>query len=174
MAEPASSLPPYIGLRPVEYKGYVLGLERVSTVWPELIRLGEQEWEEVGDNERLGEFAPDFATCMRHELAGRIGVVTLRRLGSWELTGYFAGVMGAPLKTKGKQVLNEVGIYIVEEARSPWLARKLLDYVEDVARLFGADALIVSHRPEHDRIGKLYQRAGFKPLSVDYVKELKP
>ena len=172
MAEAAATLPPDTGLQPVEYKGFVLGLERPSTCWLELIALGAREWEEVGDNEKLGEFAPDFQTSFKHELAGCMGVVTLRRLGSWELVGYFVGVLGSPLKTKGKKVLNEVGVYIVEEARTPWLARKLLDYVEDAARVFGADALIVSHRPEHSRVGKLYQRAGFTPLSVDYIKTL--
>ena len=172
MGEPASDLPPYIGPRPVEYRGIVLGLERISTVWGELTRLGEQEWEEVGDEERLGTLEPDFLTCLQHEQAGRIGVVTARLLGSWELAGYFVGVMGTPLKTKGKKTLNEVAIYLTPEVRSGWLAVKLLEYTEVVAKAFGADALIVSHRPEHERIGALYQRRGFAPLSHDYIKRI--
>jgi GNAT superfamily N-acetyltransferase len=150
----------------------VFGLERVTTAWDELTELGEQEWAEVGDNERLGMFNPDMLTAMKHEHAGRIGAVTVRDEESCELLGYFIWVLGKPLKTAGKEILNEVGIYLTGRARTGWTAAKLLDYVEDVARLVQADAVICSHRPEHARIGKLYERRGFKPLSVDYVKAI--
>lgn len=174
-AQPAASadrLPPYIALQPVEYKGVVLGVERISTVFPELEPLARQEWHEVGDYDRLGEFIPDFASAMRYEMAGQMGVVTVRTLGTWELVGYFVGILSRPLKTKGKLVLSEVGVYLAPNVRTGWLAAKLIDYTEQVARLFGADALIIAHRPEHSRIGVLYQRRGFSPLSVEYIKRL--
>jgi len=164
--------PMYVGLSPIAYRNVCFGLERVTTAWDELVELGEKEWAEVGDNERMGLFDPDLAASMGHERLGRLGVVTVRDRDTAHLLGYFVWNLGKPLKTQGKEILNEIGIYLAGTARSGWIAVKLLDYVEDVARFIKADAVIVSHRPEHSRIGKLYERRGYKPISVDYMKEV--
>ncbi len=164
--------PEYVGVQPVEYKGLAFGLERVSTAWQELIALGAEEWEEVGDDERIGEFIPDYITCFQHEQNGNLGLFSIRALSGFALVGYFVGTVGAPLKTKGVKVFNEVGVYLRPEYRLGRAFLKFMSYVEAGAKHFGCEAIIVSHRPEHDRIGRLYQRLGYTPLSHDYLKRL--
>jgi len=179
MQQAATLLPPedrqkaqYIGLPVVPYEGLLFGLERTTQIRDELTELGQREWEEVGDDERIGVFEPDFTTAAAHEMQANIGTVTIRSVRTGKLLGYFVGVVGVPLKTKGSRVFNEVGVYILPEIRRGWMFKEFMRYVERVAALFQCDALIVSHRPEHSRIGKLYRRLGYAPLSHDYMKKL--
>jgi GNAT superfamily N-acetyltransferase len=163
--------PEYVGLPPESYRGYALGFEKIMDVWGELIPLAQREWDEVGDDLRIGEFDPDAFACAQYQLQARMGVVTVRKLGGFQLVGYFVGMLSKPVKTSG-QVWSEVGIYIAPEARTPFLASRLLRYTEQAARFLGADAVIIAHRPEHDRIGALYARAGYSPVSIAYMKRL--
>lgn len=162
----------YVGIPLQGYRGYVFGLELVSRVWDELVKLGEQEWEEVGDNERLGLFNPDRATSLAHERRGNMAVFTVREIATSELVGYFVGTVGTTLKMTGVKTFSEVGVYLRPDARAGRLFNYFLAYVEQGVRHLGCAALIVSHRPEHSRIGKFYQRAGFTPLSHDYYKRV--
>ena len=162
----------YVGIPLEGYKEFLFGLEKITDIWFELVALGEEEWKSVGDEERFGQFVPDFAVCAAHERNANIGVVTIRHIESARLAGYYVFTVGHPLKTAGKLVCNETGLYIVPEHRDGWMFRYFIRYVEKVAKHFGCKAVVVSHRPDAPRIGKLYERCGYKAANIDYFKPL--
>ena len=151
---------------------YLFGLELVTQVWFELLALGAQEWEETNDDKRFGKFHPDFAASAAHERNANIGVVTMRERSGGRLVGYFVGTVGRPLKTAGETTFNEVGVYIHPDHRAGRLFNHFIKYVELAAQHFGCTGMIISHRPDAPRIGKLYERCGYEPISVDYFKKL--
>lgn len=171
MNAPAEELGPfYVGI-PVEPCGdYLFGMELVTQAWPELTALGEEEWLEVQDDKLLGDFKPDFAACAAHERRGNICLFSVRSRKGAELVGYVVGVVGMPLKTAGHSVFNEVGLYLRPDHRAGWLFSRFLRYCEQGAKHLGCSAIVLAHRVGHDRVGLLLKRAGFKPLSVDYIK----
>ena len=174
MSVPAEQLqmPSYISIRPVEYKGVVFGVEVATEIWDELLNLATVEWEEVGDDERLGEFRLSRDLYAALERGAGIITLTVRELGSWELRGYWVGTFGRAIKQGGCLILSEIGLYLAPEVRRGRTANRLLEYVERAATKLGCQGLIISHRPGHERIGKLYRRAGYEPLSSDYYKRL--
>ena len=125
----------------------------------------------MGDDKLIGEYKPSFARTAQYEMAGQFVFVSVRDENTGELVGYYVGTLSHAIKNVGK-VLSETGLYLAPEVRGYAAARRLLGFVETVARALGCDVLDVSHRPTSPRIGKLYERLGFAPVSVNYAKRL--
>ena len=163
----------YFNTHPVEYKGVVFGLEKLTAIWPEFLSLAEQEWGEVGDTDRYGMLRPDLDRARMYEQSGSLLIFTVRDLHTSALLGYYLATVSTSLKRAKERTLTEVAVYMHPEHRGGYTIRKLMGYVEMVGRRMGIAEIIMSHRPEAPRVGKLYARMGYTPICVSYRKTLK-
>lgn len=163
--------PRYFGTKPVEYRGVFFGLEKYTDIALEFNEIATQEWEEVGDEARLGPLGINIEQLIKQEYAARLLLFTVRDTATLELVGYLLMIISTGLK---QPVLTaaEQAIYLKESARSGFTAKKLVQYAEDFLSRHGVKRMILSHRIGDERIGKLFTRTGYTPLTVSYMKDI--
>jgi len=176
MTEPAQQLGPQYKFPPLYYKGMVFGLEPLSDCYPEFVVLSAREWEEVGNNERYGQYMPDLELGLQYEAAGAFFLFTVRDQSTMELVGYFVITVAPSLKQRGRTVAQDSGMYLTPEARQgrPWMMAKFLKFLEKAFATFGIHTLEVGHHPDDNgwRAGKFYERQGYTPSAATYIKVL--
>lgn len=143
---PAPGTPVPLDLVPPETTsgGTTLRLERFGDCLEELDRLHVAQWQEVETG--LAEFPmrPDYAAMLADEQAGRLVQVVGRR----------SGVMVANLRFylttsrhRGVLIASEDTLFVDAAARDEvWLANRLVDYAERVARAAGARILYANSK----------------------------
>lgn len=176
MTAAAQQLGPRYYAQPVEYKGVVFGVEKISDCLPEVWVLSIKEWAEVGNQERYGDYNPDIDRVLEYEARNGFFVFTIRSLRTLELEGYLLMTVASSLKQAGKLVAQESAVYLQPTARNgrPWLMRKVMKYMEDFFRELGVHSIEVGHHPDEDgdRAGKFFERCGYFPSTVTYQKVL--
>ena len=154
----------------------LIGVEPMSDAYPEFVVLSAREWDEVGNQERFGDYKPDLDTALRYEAAGGLFLVTIRNERTLELDGYILFTISPNLRQRGRLIAQESAIYLKPERRAgrAWMMAKVMKYLEKVFAVLGAHTMEVGHYPDHngERAGKFYTRLGYRKAAVAYDKVL--
>lgn len=103
--------------------------------------------------------------------------------GLWSTEGQIQGALGAmivPDLSDGRRAAMEMFWYVHDGARKGWGAWKLLDAFErwgaehDVVEWRLTHLLLPGESPSTVRLAPLYERRGYRPLEVSFVKLRQP
>ena len=94
------------------------------------------------------------------------------KLNQYKPVGLIAGMVVNNL-TNGKAALQEVIWYVYKEHRKQ--GRMLLEYFEEAAKNIGCSQIVMALMCNSgaEKLGKFYERMGYKPFEVQYMKEIK-
>lgn len=151
--------------------GFVVGVEKLERVHAEIGHLFYAHWDETLEP-LLGSLFPPWQKLIEAEQAGKCVLFTARY--AEHLFGYFLGSFGSPVTQSQLRVLTEIGFYIAPEARRGGLGIRMMQYVEETARLIGCNRVEMFAVPMADGrdAGAIYRRRGYKPTAVQYMKDL--
>jgi len=133
---------------------------------PDIIRLcaafSEESLNEYGltvGNDRLGQM---IQVCKD---------ISFFMLVDGKVVGLIAGMEVQNL-TNGKTGLQEIIWYVDKPYRSKGLL--LLRYFEEAAKVIGAAHIVMALmcNSKADKLARLYEREGYKPFEVQYMKEI--
>ena len=93
--------------------------------------------------------------------------------GEHKVVGLIAG-MAVNNLTNNKAALQEVIWYVDKEYRKN--GRILLQYFEEAAKAIGCSQIVMALMCNSgaDKLGRFYERNGYKPFEVQYMKEIEP
>lgn len=174
---PDEDLPNYVGTRPVEYKGLVLGIERFTDMLPEFMPLFNEHWQDIipkyTSEEGGGEMKAYWGPALANDAQGNMITVTLRTLYNYTPLGYLLFIMSPSMHLIGNIVAVESGFFIDPAHRKGMLAIKLMNYAEKYLQEIG-----IRHVMMHDfgpaggtSLAKLCERRGYTHVSQIYMKE---
>ena len=91
--------------------------------------------------------------------------------GGFKPVGLIAGMVVNNL-TNGKAALQEVIWYVYKEHRRK--GRMLLEYFEEAAKAQGCGSVVMALMCNSgaEKLGRFYERMGYKPFEVQYMKEI--
>lgn len=148
-----------------EYRFYV---EPLDDNIQETMQMWADHWGEQREECVRGiPLNPDVDQFMAMEKAKLFTYVTVRR--NADIVGHIGISFGANRQTS-RLIGNEDFFYLKPEHRKGMLALKLIKFARNLAFTFGATEFRMSHRFSADaRMGRLMERCGFVPLSIDYL-----
>ena len=122
--------------------------------------------------ESLTEYGLDVGEERLTEMIKLCKAVSFYMLVDRKLVGIIGGFLVNNL-TNGKPALQEVVWYVDKAHRSH--GRKLLEYFEQAAKTMGAAHIIMGLmcNSKAEKLGKFYERMGYKPFEIQYMKEIK-
>lgn len=114
-----------------------------------------------------------FVKTWRAFISQGVGYVVAAFDGN-ELVGCIGGVI-VPDSNDGEIFANEMFWFVSQKHRGSRLSLKLFDEYERVAKQYGAVRISMVHlaNDTSEKLSNLYQRRGYRPVEVHYVKEVK-
>lgn len=169
-----NSSPEYYGPTPPVSltDGYVIGLEKLADCLSELMPL-HQEQVAVTDMHMLS-FPVKFNYWMYllSEQRSQQVLFTLRKDG--KVVGNLVYTIKPAANFKDAIGAVDCGLYIYPENRGGGRAVKLMRYAEEVLKELGVHYIVHGDKSLAGGadLSKFFQRQGYKPYSVEYVKEI--
>lgn len=168
------SSPIYYAFDPETHGNYILGIEKLSKMLPELRKNADAHWEETETLYRQAFGDPNYRAYMQLEDEGKFAVFTAREKDSLDMVGHIAFYVYESMHTVGVMEAREDAFFIQKEHRGGRLALRLYDYAEQVFKQMGVSQISMSCKapaggPDLD---KFLRRKGFKPVATSYFKPL--
>jgi len=152
---------------PLEYGGYVIGVERLRDIFEELRPLHEAHYVETEIYRHNLPLNPDYLGAIARERAGGAIQFTVRKDG--ELVGQLLMYHFLSQHTK-TPVSEEDALFIRTDHRGGMLVMKLLRYAEGVlTKLYGPHMIRASSKLVN-RADVLMRRLGYQPFALQFFK----
>lgn len=119
----------------------------------------------VGDLEHREERSQELAANFQRQPFKRVAI---DQFGN--VVGYICAT--AMVGPDSYLVVQETGWYVLPYYRNTRAGLMLFKELERWAEDVNADSICVSHYRGDDRVGNFYQRKGYKPVEVMYLKKL--
>jgi GNAT superfamily N-acetyltransferase len=165
--------PHYYGANPPAYYGdYTIGLEKMTDVLLEFSRVHCEELEETEPRWLTFPIRANYRMYMQAELASKMVMFTLRHKDV--PVGSLLYFLKQSPNVAGAMMASDAGLYITPEHRKGRLGIRLMDYAEDTLKALGIHYIVHSDKSPAGgmNLGKLFNRQGYKPFAVSYVKEI--
>lgn len=152
--------------------GYVIGLEKLRNCLGELVKM-HQEQAKVTEAHMLS-FPVDFNywLYLLSEQKNKLAFFTLRQHD--EVVGNLIYTLKPSANFKGHMGATDCGLYIYPAHRGGARAAKVMQYAEEVLETLGIHYIVHGDKSlcGGADLGKFFKRQGYKPYSVEYVKEI--
>lgn len=152
---------------------YVVAVERLADVLPEMHELHSLHWLETEKHRHGFALDPDYAAMLADERAGRMIQFTVRELHEMRLVGNLRMYLAVSRHTK--TVLAQEDTLFIEPAhRGGWVVMRLMRYAERVlvgqlgVREIRADSKVINNADV------LMRRLGYRHVSNVFVKVFPP
>jgi hypothetical protein len=151
---------------PVEYKGYVLAMERFSDILPELHQLHERHYAEVTTSGIP--MNPDYAAAKADEYEGRLMQFTARVRETGELV---ANMRVYLCMSRHTQTLfaQEDTFYVVPEHRGGFMAVRLWQFAEKCVIQAGAREITFDSKTMNNA-DAMARYLKYTPVSIKFSK----
>jgi GNAT superfamily N-acetyltransferase len=161
----------YYGYETAEYKGYLIGVEKFRDVLMEARPMFEQQAAEA-ESFLVRDANPNWAMYIGWEQHHEYILFTVRKEG--KLVGNMMFFLSPYPNTGGQPFAHDNGFWLDPDHRKGMLGKKMLDYAEDTLRRLGMSFILMGDKAPAGGpdLGPLMKRAGFKPVTRNYVKEL--
>jgi GNAT superfamily N-acetyltransferase len=146
--------------------------EKFHAIAHELPLLFHEHWRELALNQDVVPLDPDFDKFYRLDIEGVLHVLTARAGG--ELVGYLFLLVGPGLHYKST-LLAHVDMFFLDPVyRQGWTGVKLFKRLIADARTLGVVNLTLATKIHFmdNRVTKLLQRLGFKPIETVHAMRL--
>lgn len=170
---PTPPKPQYYGMNAVSIGDYVIGVERLSDMLPEIQALHEAHWKETEELYLDDPLDPDYQTMLAMESDARWVTFTVRD-STGEMVGNAMFALGLSVHMKGVLQAKEDTFYITKPNRGTSLADAFLSYIECFLKELGVVYMGMSDKsPTGGKsLHKLMSRHGFKSIAMFYNKKL--
>jgi hypothetical protein len=151
---------------PVEYKGYLLAMERFSDILPQLHRLHERHYAEV-DTSGIP-MNPDYAAAKEDEYTGRLMQFTARVKETGELV---ANMRVYLCMSRHTQTLfaQEDTFYVVPEHRGGFMAVRLWQFAEKCVIQAGAREITFDSKTINNA-DAMARYLKYQPVAIKFSK----
>jgi GNAT superfamily N-acetyltransferase len=171
---PAEQWGVYLKPEPEEWRGYLIGREKVLPCLPQLRRLHEAHYRETEGYATLP-FDPDYERYVKLDEAGSFALFTVRERETARMVGDLMFHVYRSLHSREAVIAREDAFYLAPDARKGLLATRFLRYAAAALKQLGATAMGMSTKapsggPDLD---PLLRRVGFAPVATFYYKPLK-
>lgn len=152
----------------LERDGYLIRVERLSEILPELHGLHVAHWQETEKHRHGLPLNPDYDYMKFRERLGQLVQFTARRDGA--LCGHLRMYLGVSTHS-GTLFAEEDTLYVLPEHRGGWLGLHLLRFAEQALRKVGVrelrgDSKLINHADV------LMRRMRYTPVATRFVKIL--
>ncbi len=157
---------------PVEFGEYIIGVEKIKEILPEVEKLHKEHWAETEVLYLQRLMNPDYENYVALEDNEQFILFTVRR--DKKLVGDLMYYMGKCNHTRGAKLAKEDAFFISKPYRGSGLAKKYLDYAEYCLRQLGVNQIGMSDKSPcgGKHLGKLLEPMGYKPVALFYIKDL--
>lgn len=164
----------YYGFDVKDAKGYLIGVQRLGQLLPEIAPLVIQHYAETEAKYYQTEAAIDWLTYLRQEAEGRFVCITIREPGTRRLIGYLNFYLYPNPLSSDAMLAREEGMYLIPDARGLKLASAMLEYAEEVMSKLGAKYIqITSKEPVGSTpLSDFAAGRGYKAVAIMYSKPL--
>lgn len=144
---------------------YTVQIERFEDCLKELRPLHQAHWEETEGYRHGLELNPDYGRIIDYESRGMYRLFTLRADG--ELVGNIGIYFNWSTHTQ-KKIASEDTLFVRKDHRGK-VTKWFHDEVENALKAMGVSEIRITVKMTN-RVGKLMQRWGYKPVAVEMVK----
>lgn len=149
---------------------YTLRKETFASIFPEVLPLIVQHWEEVENDKAHIPLVPDFDKYELLEKSGVLRVFTIRYFG--KLVGYNLFIVDKGLHHKTMTFASGDVFFVEQDHRTARNGFRLLEYSEKLLKVEGVDVIIM-HSKYGTQLHKLYERNGYEADERAYRKLLR-
>lgn len=161
----------YYGFETEDYADYIIGMEKFRDIRSYGLELFEAQLKEAKKFLK-NTTPPDLDKYEQMEAARTVMLITVRHKG--ELVGDIIYFLSEDSDNFGKTYAEDNGFYLYPEHRKGPLAVKLLRYGDATLKKLGVSYVFMGDKEPigGPDLSIIFKRAGYKPLSRSYVKEL--
>jgi len=168
----ASKSVEYTG-KPLEYQHFVIGLERLDNILPEIRAMYLVHWAETEVLYLTRQPSIDHERLRDLDVMGKCCQFTVRDMRG-NLSGNLCYTLNTSTHFKGMKMATEVAFYLLPDARKGRLALKVVQYAEDMLKSRGVKLIGMSDKSPcgGKSLAKLMDKMDYKPVSLNYIKEV--
>jgi hypothetical protein len=152
--------------------GLTFQWERFPAISRELLPLLKPHWREVGVNKHVVPLDIDWDMFFDYDLRGVLHVLTARR--QKKLVGYIFNLVGPHMHHTSTKWAATNMYWLEPASREGWAPVKF--FIENMRGLKEREAVIhniaISLHFQSGRVGKIFQRLGYKPTEIMLQKVL--
>jgi GNAT superfamily N-acetyltransferase len=164
----------YYAIDPVTVGEYTIGLERMATLLPDIRALHEEECAVTEACWLAWPVNINYFMYLAAEQQNRLVVFTVRH--NEEIVGNLLYFLNEYENVRGALGAGDGGLYITPAHRKGSLALHLMKYAEHCLKQLGVH--YITHGDKSPSGGpnleKFFKHLGYRPIAVEYVKEINP
>lgn len=164
----------YFMSTPEGYDGYTFGIEKIETILEEVKVLHNAHWEETEKLYLNYSINPDYERYIELEQLARFVLFTCRNNETGLLVGDLMYYLASSMHIKGVPQATEDAFFLLKEARNGLVAYKYLQYAGKALEDLGVKLIGMSDKSPcgGKSLAGLMKKAGYRPVSINYVKEV--
>ena len=143
-------------------------VEALTAAWPEIMYLASQHWMETEEYRHGQGFNPMFKRYKEFEDCGWLFVVMVRDEGV--AVGYAVLYVTPSMHTQ-KLIATEDTFFLIPNYRGRGIANQFVEFVESQCRIRGAVEIMFTAKAIN-HVGKILERLDYRPVAVQYSKQL--
>jgi hypothetical protein len=163
----------YFRENPVQYSGFVIGVERMADIEPEIRAMHLVHWAETEVLYLRRSPDVDYPRLIALEKLNCMVLFTVRD-NAGNLVGNLMYYLGPSTHFKGTQMATEDSFFLAQEARKGRLAIKLVGYAEGVLKKMGVGMVGMSDKAPcgGKSLARMMGMLDYQPVATIYIKEL--